>query len=627
MNDIKNGLLVKNVVIFLQKNSQSLICALGGIVFLAVFYWRYSGIDPGLYEFRDDGVITLSHAKNLVDYGFIGVSPSGERVEGYSAPVEFFLYAFLYWLTGMDFHFYIKTQTFFCTFFLGAGLAYFFSINKYYAVFFSIFSALILSSLSSFIEWHGSGMENAITHVLFLFSACIFFYFSRRRDINYKLSVIIFLASVSRIDSIYHLFPWMVIFAVYWLIFEKNFRGFFLLLIIMGLWVFYNIWRYCYFGSILPNTAFAQDISIGNRISDLLHFKDAFINDSLSMSKIIFAYHGGYFLLMAVPFIVFVEWKKEYALIFLLAISLFLTAWLNPFIFGPTRLELTRTTTQMAIFVCVALGVVFYLLNSARLTLILVLFSPLIFLVYKINYVPPYYLCCDIGDFENTRKVFFNLSKRENLPRPTISNPDLGVISWHKQFNIVDLGMLGSTIMAKLKNDSVSANYFFEYAAPDLIETHNYWSCMYYSSLFEDSRFNERYQVEVGGLVTSDYCGAKPLPDGIWIRKDILKSAATRERNLIDDLENSLSLTRIKEELNFCKNSTGNEPQRCAYVTRTSYRFLPEIRKNGQLVQLVALFEDSPSKDFDRYLLAGFEGRKNYQSAIDFILQTSPESQ
>ena len=29
-----------------------------------------------------DGVITLSHARNLVDFGFIGHSPSGERVEG-----------------------------------------------------------------------------------------------------------------------------------------------------------------------------------------------------------------------------------------------------------------------------------------------------------------------------------------------------------------------------------------------------------------------------------------------------------------------------------------------------------------------------------------------------------------
>ncbi len=38
---------------------------------------------------RDDGVITLSHARNLVDHGTIGVSPGGDRVEGFSSPLHF----------------------------------------------------------------------------------------------------------------------------------------------------------------------------------------------------------------------------------------------------------------------------------------------------------------------------------------------------------------------------------------------------------------------------------------------------------------------------------------------------------------------------------------------------------
>jgi hypothetical protein len=65
----------------------------GGVTFLLLFHLGYLRIDSDYYQLRDDGIITLSHARNLVDYGFIGTSPSGDRVEGYSAPVQMFTYA------------------------------------------------------------------------------------------------------------------------------------------------------------------------------------------------------------------------------------------------------------------------------------------------------------------------------------------------------------------------------------------------------------------------------------------------------------------------------------------------------------------------------------------------------
>jgi len=76
-------------------NQNNLYSILGGILFVVIFYYGYSSINPNWYEYRDDGVITMSHGKNWVDYGFIGVSPSGPKVEGYSALVEFFVYAFM----------------------------------------------------------------------------------------------------------------------------------------------------------------------------------------------------------------------------------------------------------------------------------------------------------------------------------------------------------------------------------------------------------------------------------------------------------------------------------------------------------------------------------------------------
>ena len=79
------------------------IALCGGILFCAILQWRYLGIDPDFYQFRDDGVITLSHARNWIDFGFIGVGPSGERIEATSAPLQLLLYAAAYAVTGVGF--------------------------------------------------------------------------------------------------------------------------------------------------------------------------------------------------------------------------------------------------------------------------------------------------------------------------------------------------------------------------------------------------------------------------------------------------------------------------------------------------------------------------------------------
>ncbi|HEX9368396.1 MAG TPA: hypothetical protein VF921_17325, partial [Vicinamibacterales bacterium] len=68
-----------------------LFLLLGAAAFLLAFHHKAAEVPPANYADRDDAVITLSHARNLVEYGFIGVSPSGERVEGFSAPLQFWI--------------------------------------------------------------------------------------------------------------------------------------------------------------------------------------------------------------------------------------------------------------------------------------------------------------------------------------------------------------------------------------------------------------------------------------------------------------------------------------------------------------------------------------------------------
>ena len=84
---------------------------LGGALFVALFTLRYQALVPQDYTERDDGIITMSHARNLVEYGFLGVNPSGGRVEAYSAPVQMVTYAALYAAPGLSYASYARLQT------------------------------------------------------------------------------------------------------------------------------------------------------------------------------------------------------------------------------------------------------------------------------------------------------------------------------------------------------------------------------------------------------------------------------------------------------------------------------------------------------------------------------------
>ena len=280
--------------------SPFLLPLLGGLIFVVVFQWAYSGIDEYFYQVRDDGVIVLSHAKNWIDYGFIGVSPSGGRVEGYSAPVQFFIYAAVYGITGIGYDAFYTVQTAAATFLLGALFILFLREHRVVAIVLTVLAAWLLSNHTSFLLWHGSGMENAITHVLFLASLLILFRFASVGRVSYPLAGIVFLASISRIESIYHIAPLLLIFGGFWLIKYKALGGFYFGGIVLALWVVFNLWRYLYFGDLLPNTAHVQEIDVTDNISVWLlegntpkYYRDQAI--------IIFSNHGGYLLLAALP--------------------------------------------------------------------------------------------------------------------------------------------------------------------------------------------------------------------------------------------------------------------------------------------------------------------------------------
>ena len=201
------------------------LAACGGI-FLLVFYGiGYAGIPADYYHARDDGVITMSHARNLVEFGFVGVGPSGERVEGYSAPVQMFVVALAYLLTGAHYSAYADGQTLVCTFLLGLVAGAFFLRRKLLGMAASAALALALCYQTPFLLWHASGMENAITHVLFAATVYCLFRFAEKGRINYLAVPLVFLASISRVESIFHIFPLLAVFSAYWLVAHRAHAG------------------------------------------------------------------------------------------------------------------------------------------------------------------------------------------------------------------------------------------------------------------------------------------------------------------------------------------------------------------------------------------------------------------
>jgi hypothetical protein len=601
LNTLVNCVFYKNKKILCSYYLQ----LIGGFIFAVIFFYRYAAISPDLYTARDDGIITMSHAKNLIDFGFIGVGPSGERVEGYSAPTQFFAYAALYYLTGLSYWTYANIQTISLTFLLGAIYASFFIGRKFFLLIASSITAFALTWQTSFFEWHGSGMENAITHSLFALTVYVLFYFARSGKISIFLAVVPFLASISRLDSIYHIFPLLAVFAIYWIIYEKSYKSIGFMMVTLVLWFLYNLWRYFYFGDISPNTAYAQGISVSDRVSHLLRLDNEFLQEATQLSRQIFSSHGGFYLMLLVPLLPFVRFDNEWMLLFMLCLSLVLTAWLNPIFFGPTRLDVTRSTTQMAFFTFLAISVVIYSTPRSQL----LLFSPLLFMLFSllhtINYVSPYNLCCNPKNFDEIRGRLQSVAKAEVLKRPTISNPDLGVVSWYKEFNILDLGMLGSTILSRVKAGALRADYFFDFAAPDLIEVHDWWKCGENIAIFSDPRFFQEYRLIESYPHAVNHCGVDNFKDGIYIRKNIERNSGSTERKLLDDLVTNFSLDRISHELDLCHDNYYDKEFKCSYISRTVYRFIPELKSNGQLEKMMSLLQERSGNAFDLFLASG----------------------
>jgi len=592
---------------------ENILSVIGGIVFVVIFMWGYSHIDTNWYDYRDDGVITMSTAKNLVDAGFIGVSVSGPIVEASSSPMQFFTYAFTYLVTGVDYANFSHWQTIIATFLLGFIFIRFFADKPIIALFLTALSAIGLTQFYPFFEWHASGMENAITHVLFLATIYILYKSVKESNINYWLAIIVFMATIARLDSVYHIGMLLIIYSVYWVIIYKNLKAFYFSLVVFVLWLIFQLWRYYYFGDILPNTAYAQGISMSDRLHSLLSLDQSFIRQSFNLAKEIFMKQAGWLLIAVLSLLYFFKPTKSNIFLIVIGLSVVITSYFNPFLFGATRIDHARTTTQMAVIVFLIIAMIIYASKTKRSTVaVLTLLLPFVILFYNYQDIKAYYLGWSTNGFNNVRTKFMKIAKENDIKRPTISNPDLGVMTWYKELNDIDLGMLGSPIMAKIKNGPQMTEYYLNFGLPDLIEAHGGWVRRYCNSIFTQGKFGKLYSQVGTDYDMKKVCSDKKNPPMIyWIRNDIKKDSVSKERRLLNDLQKQLTVRRIKQEVANCQGSTVN----CNYIARTVYKFIPELREADMFDNVYSLFKD----ETDKALLRGWKDGQAHEVIIDAV--------
>jgi len=593
---------------------------LGGLLFVALFAQAYDEIPSYFYEYRDDGIITLSHARNLAEFGSIGVDPSGNRLEGFSAPVQFWLYAGAWWIAEPHYRAWCDFQTWISSFLLGFLCVQLFAPRYAMGLLLAAIPTLLLSRSYPFLGWHASGMENAVTHLLFLASFVALVKMAERDRIDWRLALPIFLATLSRLESVVHVAPWLLLFAWLWMRWRRGLGGFGFGLLVALLWAAYQGWRVLYFGDWKPNTASAQNIEVFDRLARIAQLDTGLIVASAKLGARIVWKNLGLLPLALAPLLIFTRRSPGWTMALVLTASTLVTAFLNPFFFGPTRLDGARTTTQLALISALFPALLIaHARDRRRLSWIALPLAAITALVVVSSRVKPAVLCCEIPDVGPLSETFLEISRREELPRPSVSTPDLGKLSWPKHFNIVDLGMLGTPPMALLKRPAQLADYYFDYAAPDFIESHGMWSCRYHY-LWDDPRFATMYEpIAVGrDRWLERNCQRHPRAlAGTWRRKGLEKTSETPERRLIDDLRRRPSAERVERELAACGGEAS--PSACQYVTRSVYRLMPEIARAGLYDEVVAAFASGKSAPYDLAFLGGRRNGRWYEEVVRFV--------
>jgi hypothetical protein len=590
----------------------------GAVVFSVLFRINLAPVPAASYAARDDALITLSHARNFVEYGFIGVSPSGERLEGFSAPLQFLVAAIAYRVEPFDYRTFFDWQTAIGTMVLGglfAGALAFSgsaSVHRWrygFILIALIASAEILASSRAFLLWHASGMENVYKVAGMLALLWALDRMLRSGRLSWAAASIVLLASLTRIDAIVGVGVMLTASAALWWWRHRNAKGVAFAVVSLLPWTVFMAWRYWYFGQWEPNTAAAQRISVDARLAALAHAPGAVIADTVAwLRKVGGSLHM--FQLAWLPVVLVLAGRSRVAWSRAVLILAGVLACVAQYVlFGAVRLDIARTVTEIALYATIAAPFVLLSRDEFRAR---DLFAGTCILA--VSAATAAWQAPDRNEigwgaagFEASAERLETIARSQQIPRPLILNADLGAISWRKGANILDLGLLGSSILPRLERP---AGYILSVAQPDLMEIHDAWSCLY-RDIFERREFIEDYEpveaVRTPWLVEN--CKDAPAAaTGIWIRKAVKKDSTSVERQFMDRFAANWDLSILDEELTRCLAAAGARP--CTYVARTVFRFVPELKRAGRYQDAVTRLAQNPRLRLERaYVTSSTDSR------------------
>jgi hypothetical protein len=247
---------------------------LGIHVLFTHVYPDHTGGEPA-YRYRDDALVTLSHARGLADIGTVSVSVSGSRVEGYSTPLQFAVASAFYELGGEGYRGFLDTQVVVTTMLLGVSVFALLRLavplrRPSTTALVTLLVAVALFGTYSFFGWHSSGMENSITNALAAATVASLAFAVRRPRMLPVAGVVVAFFALTRVEFAFHALPLLLVAGV--VLAAKSPAGErwrrlgLLVAPAVGVWVVVFAVRLWYFGDWFPNTAEAQEISPAHNV-------------------------------------------------------------------------------------------------------------------------------------------------------------------------------------------------------------------------------------------------------------------------------------------------------------------------------------------------------------------------
>jgi hypothetical protein len=608
---------------------------LGSLLYLSRIsdeWWRY----------RDDSVIHLSQARNFSLYGTIGLS-AGDRVEAMSSPLNFAISWVIFGIKPD-----ISYQKYLDIFVVMTLLALSVSINfllrrelkQNFANYAShvllanlFIFAMTISSWTTF-GWLVSGMENVLCVTIFLFLLANL----PSKQVNLWWTIILFtLLGICRIELAALIAPILLFSATRLASGRKSMI--YLLSIPLAAWFLIHSTRLWYFGHLLPNTATALNKNLSvltvlflglqylvllreilRKSNSASHYKDPLNLAALTclaglgiwridsssysiMNKVvlILSFIAILILVLAIQIIPKGAWQIQLlVLVSLIPVN-------HYFLFGPARLSAFRIVGIFVIPIIVLLVTLSYskismaFNDNRKLFLGLAVLVLVCLTVTKLD--KPRNLCCAISPSESyisteAQKIFGRQDGRN--PLPIVANPDLGKASFSKHFMNVDLGLIGEPLLAKItiKSPELVDDYLLDIVAPDVIELHGHWSCVY-ESVLKSPKFQAEWKLAWSGYVSKEMNPSinnvcpRNGEYSIWTR-----SIPQDERMLSQSIATGTFREyseQIHHQLDICKGDL----RACKVVSRAIIRNKAKLIEHGVLKKTVKLLEGTELYEFE----------------------------